>query len=142
MLTRMSEKTWDLVVDIFRQVRSKHGTPGRDDRLFLEATHYFAVHNIIRRAPPAEFGNWNTVWTRFSRLSKAGTFEAFFQALVGCSETAGLIEMFDSTTCRAHVSAAGATASRTISRPADPVAALAPKSISSATSTVCQSTSI
>jgi transposase len=140
MLTKMTEENWDLVVDIFRQVRSKRGAPGRDDRLFLEAMHYFAVHNITWRALPAEFGAWNTVWKRFSRLSKAGTFEALFQALAGCSETAGLIQMFDSTTCRAHVSAAGAKGGRKISRLAGPVAVLAPRSISSVISTACHST--
>jgi transposase len=108
MLTKMTEEKWDLVVDIFRQAHPKRGAKGRDDQLFLKALHYFIVHNITWRALPAEFGNWNSVWKRFRRLSAAGTFEAFFQALAACSETAGLIRMFDSTTARAHVSAAGA----------------------------------
>jgi transposase len=142
MLTRMTDQQWDLVVDTFRQVRSKRGARGRDDRLFLEAMHYFAVHNITWRALPAAFGDWNTVWKRFSRLSRAGTFEAFFQALAGCSETAGLIQMFDSTTCRAHVSAAGAKGGRTIRRLAAPAAVSEPKFMSSAISTACHSTSI
>ena len=45
---------------------------------------------------------------RFSRLSQAGTFEAFFQMLADHSPTAHLVQMFDSTVVRAHVSAAGA----------------------------------
>ena len=36
-----------------------------------------------------------------------GTFEAFFDALAAMSETAHLVQMFDSTVVRAHVSAAG-----------------------------------
>jgi hypothetical protein len=35
-------------------------------------------------------------------------FEAFFEALAGLSQTAHLVQMFDSTVVRAHVSAAGA----------------------------------
>jgi hypothetical protein len=35
-------------------------------------------------------------------------FEAFFDALAAMSETAHLVQMFDSTVVRAHVSAAGA----------------------------------
>jgi transposase len=108
MLTKMTEETWTLAVDIFRQVGPRRGQKGADDRRFLEALHYFTVHNITWRALPETFGNWNAIWKRFSRLSRNGTFEAFFRALVGCSRTAAVIQMFDSTTARAHVSAAGA----------------------------------
>jgi hypothetical protein len=59
---------------------------------------------------PSEYGNWNSVWKRFWRLSRSGVFEAFFQMLAECSQTAHLIQFFDSTTARAHVSAAGAKA--------------------------------
>src|SRR5919107_468687 len=55
-----------------REGRSRRGDKGRDDRRFLEALHYFAVHNVTWRALPAEFGNWNSVWKRFWRLSVAG----------------------------------------------------------------------
>ena len=108
MLTKMTEETWSLVVDIFRQVCPRRGQKGADDCRFLKALHYFTVHNITWRALPETFGNWNTIWKRFSRLSRNGTFETFFRALAGCSRTAGVIQMFDSTTARAHVSAAGA----------------------------------
>jgi transposase len=108
MLTRMTDDDWTVVLDIFRAVRSRRGDKGRNDRRFLEALHYFTLHNITWRALPAEFGPWNSIWKRFWRLSQTGTFEAFFQALAECSRTAGLIQMFDSTSIRAHVSAAGA----------------------------------
>jgi transposase len=52
------------------------------------------------------------VWKRFWRLSQTGTFEAFFEALASLSETAHLVQMFDSTIVRAHVSAAGAKGGR------------------------------
>jgi transposase len=74
------------------------------------------THNITWRALPAEFGPWNTVWRRFWRLSQNGTFEAFFQALAGCSQTAGIIQIFDSTSIRAHVPAAGAKGGRSSPR--------------------------
>src|ERR1700712_955239 len=66
------------------------------------------VNNVAWRALPAEFGRWNSVWKRFWRLREAGVFEAFFETLANLSETAHLIQMFDSTVVRAHVSAAGA----------------------------------
>ena len=108
MLTKMTEEDWSITIEVFRAARSRRGQPGRDDRKFLEALHYFTVHNLTWRALPAEFGNWNSVWKRFWRLSRAGVFEVFFQLLAETSPTAGLVQMFDSTVVRAHVSAAGA----------------------------------
>src|SRR4051812_26927702 len=108
MLTRMTDENWEMVVQVFRAVRSRRGDKGRNDRRFLEALHYFTLHNINWRALPAEFGNWNSVWKRFWRLSRAGVFEAFFDALAATSRTAHLVQMLDSTIVRAHVSAAGA----------------------------------
>ena len=108
MLTRMTDQDWETVVQVFRACRSRRGDKGRDDRTFLEALHYFSVHNITWRALPEAFGNWNSIWKRFWRLSRAGVFEAFFDALAAMSRTAHLVQMFGSTVVRAHVSAAGA----------------------------------
>ena len=119
MLTQMTEEDWAVAIEVFRAVRSKRGEPGRDDRKFLEALHYFTVHNITWRALPAEFGNWNSVWKRFWLLSQTGTFEAFFEALASLSDTAHLVQMFDSTVVRAHVSAAGAKGGKTPRRLVD-----------------------
>ena len=129
MLTQMTEEDWSIAVEVFQAVRSKRGEPGRNDRKFLEALHYFTVHNITWRALPAEFGNWNSVWKRFWRLSQTGTFEAFFEALASLSGTAHLVQMFDSTIVRAHVSAAGAKGGRPPRRLADRAAAFRQKSI-------------
>ncbi|MGB8525766.1 MAG: transposase [Rhodoplanes sp.] len=123
-------------------MRSRRGDKGRDDRKFLEALHYFTVHNITWRALPVEFGHWNSIWKRFWRLSRAGVFEAFFDALAALNESAHLVQMFDSTVARAHVSAAGAKGGKTIRRSAVRVAASQPKSTSRSTSTACRSPSI
>jgi transposase len=96
---------------------------GRDQYVYAADPCNTAVHNITWRALPAEFGHWNTVWKRFWRLSRTGVFEAFFQALAGLSQTAHLVQMFDSTVVRAHVSAAGAKGGRMAKRSAAPAAA-------------------
>jgi transposase len=141
MLTRMTDEEWAIVLDLFRACRSRRGDKGRDDRRFLEALHYFSVHNITWRALPAEFGPWNSVWKRFWRLSRAGVFEAFFEALAGLSRTAHLVQLFDSTVVRAHVSAAGAKGGRTVRRSAARAAASRPRSTSRSTSMACRSPS-
>src|SRR5690348_2205729 len=108
MLTGMTERDWSIVLEVFAAAQSRRGEPGHDDRRFLEALHYFTVHNITWRALPAEYGKWNSVWKRFWRLSRSGVFEVFFQLLAEQSRTAHLVQFFDSTVVRAHVSAAGA----------------------------------
>jgi transposase len=90
MLTRMTEEDWATVLEVFTACHSRRGDKGRDDRKFLEALHYFTVHNITWRALPAEFGFWNSVSKRFWRLSQSGVFMAFFEALASFSETAHL----------------------------------------------------
>ena len=141
MLTGMTEEDWAITLEVFRAARSRRGDKGRDDRRFLEAVHYFTVHNITWWALPAAFGSWNSVWKRFWRLSRAGVFEAFFQALADLSPTAYLVQMFDSTAVRAHVSAAGAKGGRTVRRWAALAVALAPRSTSRLTSMASRSRS-
>lgn len=57
MLTAMSDEDWDVVM-VFRAVRSRRGAKGRDDRKFLEALHFFTVHNTTgaRCRPNSESG--------------------------------------------------------------------------------------
>ena len=88
MSTKMSEDDFTNAVTVFRACLPRSGAKGRDDRLFLEALHYFSVHNITWRALPERFGLWNSVWKRFDRLSKGGVFEDFFDTLAGLSSTA------------------------------------------------------
>jgi transposase len=130
MLTRMTEEDWALALEVFDAAQSSRGEPGRDDRKFLEAILYFAVHNITWRALPAEYGKWNSVWKRFWRLSRSGVFEVFFQLLAEQSRTAHLVQFFDSTVVRAHVSAAGAKGGSKIRRSAARAAASRRKSTS------------
>ena len=72
MLTRMTERDWTVALEVFRGCLSRRGDKGRDDLLFLRAMRHFSVHNITWRALPAEHGRWNSVWKRFSRLSRSG----------------------------------------------------------------------
>jgi len=141
MLTRMTEDDWAIVLEVFDAAQSRRGEPGHDDRKFLEALHFFTVHNLTWRALPAEYGKWNSVWKRFWRLSRSGVFEAFFQLLAETSQTAHLVQMFDSTVVRAHVSAAGAKGGSKTRRSDAPAAASLAKSTSRPTSTACPSPS-
>ena len=138
MSTRMNEEDWGHTLEVFRACLPRRGRKATDDRLFLEALHFFTVENVRWRALPERFGHWNSVWKRFDRLSKAGVFEAFFDTLAAMSASAHLIQMFDSTIVRAHVSAAGAKggnkARRSAARVADSRRKSTPKRTVPATS--------
>src|ERR1700691_5568450 len=112
MSTQMDEDDWAHTLVVFRACLPRRGRKAEDDRRFLEALHFFTVENVRWRALPERFGPWNSVWKRFDRLSKAGVFEAFFDTLASMSSTAHILQMFDSTVVRAHVSAAGAKGAR------------------------------
>lgn len=108
MLTRLADKDLDILVALFEASLERRGAKAHDNRVFLQAIIYFSVHSIHWRALPSEFGSWNSVWRRFSRLSKNGTFERLFDALAECGAASHLAQMIDSTVVRAHISAAGA----------------------------------
>ena len=129
MSTKMADDDWELALEVFRACLPARGAKARDDGLFLEALHHFTVHNITWRALPERFGNWNSIWKRFDRLGKAGVFEDFFAMLAGLSGTAHLVQMFDSTVIRAHVSAAGAKGGKRIRHSDGHAAGSARKSI-------------
>jgi transposase len=69
----MTEDHRAAVLRVFAASCSRRGAKGLNDRRFLEALHYFTVHNITGRALPEGFGNWNSIWNRFWRLIAAFT---------------------------------------------------------------------
>jgi len=58
------------------------------------------------RDVPPKYGNWNTIYRRFRRWSDAGVWEAVSVTLAEIMADSGHYSI-DSTTVRAHVSAAG-----------------------------------
>jgi transposase len=142
MSTRMDEEDWAHTLAVFRACLPRRGRKADDDRRFLEALHFFTVENVRWRALPERFGHWNSVWKRFDRLSKAGVFEAFFDTLASMSSSAHLIQMFDSTIVRAHVSAAGAKGGKNCRRSGVRAAASPRKSTPSRTHRAISSLSI
>ena len=48
---------------------------------FLNAVLYVIENGCKWRALPKEYGNWHTIYTRFNRWCKNGTWERIFTAL-------------------------------------------------------------
>ena len=94
---------------IERLVSGKEGDKGRhgeDNRLFVDAVLWIARAGAPWRDLPPAFGNWNSVFQRFRRWAKKGSWERIFQALVENPDFEYLI--IDSTIVRAHQHAGGA----------------------------------
>lgn len=87
----------------------KAGDPGRtgeNNRLFVEAVLWIARTGSPWRDLPAEFGLWNSVYTRFARWSNDGVWLRVFAEL---AKDADFEEVFlDSTIVRAHQHSSGA----------------------------------
>ncbi len=96
------------------------GVTGRDNRLFVDAVLWVARTGSPWRDLPSEFGEWNSVYVRFSRWAKTGVWESLFNALADAPDFEYLI--IDSTIVRAHQHAAGAKGGLKI-RPSDARAA-------------------
>jgi transposase len=86
--------------------RQDCGVTAKDNRLFLEAVLWIARTGSPWRDLPKEFGNWHSVYVRFARWCKKGTWARLAEAV---SDDPDLEMLFiDSTIVRAHQHAAGA----------------------------------
>jgi putative transposase len=59
------------------------------------------------RDMPERYGNWNSVFVRFTRWSKLGVWDAAFETLASLGPPADKEHAVDSTIIRAHQHAAG-----------------------------------
>jgi transposase len=93
--TRLSEADWAAVLEVFRTCLPRRGGKGKDDRTFLEAMRHFSGHGVSWRTLPKEFGNWNTIWKRYWRLSRSGVLKLFLDKLAASRKTAHLAPVFE-----------------------------------------------
>jgi putative transposase len=84
---------------------SNPGRTGTKNRLFVEAVLWLARTGVPWRDLPSVFGNWNSVFIRFSRWSKDGVWDRLFGAMADDPEFEYI--MIDSTVVRAHQHPAG-----------------------------------
>jgi putative transposase len=82
------------------------GSTGRDNRMFVEGVLWIVLTGSPWRDLPEAFGDWNSVFRRFSRWSIKGVWWRIFEAMSDDPDFEYLI--VDSTIVRAHQHAAGA----------------------------------
>ena len=82
------------------------GTSGCNNRMFVEGVLWIVRTGSPWRDLPEAFGDWNSVFRRFSRWSRKGVWWRVFAAMSDDPDFEYLI--VDSTIVRAHQHAAGA----------------------------------
>lgn len=106
----ISDANWERIQHLLPGRPGQPGWTARDNRLFLDAVLWVAKTGAPWRDLPERFGNWNSVWRRFDRWARKGTWQQVFEALQD-PDLEWLI--LDSTIVRAHPHAAGAKKKRT-----------------------------
>jgi transposase len=106
----IADADWNRIEDLLPGRPGQHGKAAKDNRLFIDAVLWVAKTGAPWRDLPERFGNWNSVWRRFSRWSAKGVWARVLEVLAD-ADLEWLV--LDSTVVRAHPHAAGAKKSGT-----------------------------
>ena len=82
------------------------GRPPEDNRNIINGILWRLRCGTAWRDVPEKYGNWNSIYRRFRRWSASGVWESVATALAETMAESGHYNI-DSTSIRAHVSAAG-----------------------------------
>lgn len=116
----LSDEQWNRISSLIIGRPDQRGSTGRDNRMFVEGVLWIVRTGAPWRDLPEVFGEWNSVFRRFSRWSEKGVWSGIFEALSDDPDFEYLI--IDSTIIRAHQHASGAKGGLKI-RPSDARAA-------------------
>jgi transposase len=102
----LSDAAWARMAPLIIGRPDQKGSTGRDNRMFVEGVLWIVRTGAPWRDLPEAFGDWNSVFRRFSRWSIKGVWWRIFEAMSDDPDFEYLI--VDSTIVRAHQHAAGA----------------------------------
>jgi len=102
----LSDAAWERMAPLIIGRPDQKGSTGRDNRMFVEGVLWIVRTGSPWRDLPEVFGDWNSVFRRFSRWSIKGVWWRIFEAMSDDPDFEYLI--VDSTIVRAHQHAAGA----------------------------------
>ena len=106
MTVKLTDEQWQKILPVLKTYPQIRLGAGRDVRRFLEAVLWVTRSGAQWRLLPRKYGQWNSVYKRFSRWSDLKVFENLFEH---CSQDRDLEHLLiDSTIVRAHACAAGA----------------------------------
>ena len=96
----LSDAQWELISGLIIGRPDQRGSTGRDNRMFVEAVLWIVRTGAPWRDLPEIFGNWNSIFRRFSRWSEKGVWERIFLGVSDDPDFEYLI--VDSTIIRVH----------------------------------------
>ena len=102
----LSDEQWARISGLIIGRPDQRGSTGRDNRMFVEGVLWIVRTGSPWRDLPEAFGEWNSVFRRFSRWSHKGIWQRVFETLSDDPDFEYLI--IDSTIVRAHQHASGA----------------------------------
>ena len=77
----LSDEQWDRVSGLIIGRPDQRGSTGRDNRMFVEGVLWIVRTGSPWRDLPEVFGEWNSVFRRFSRWSQKGVWQRIFDAM-------------------------------------------------------------
>ena len=111
----LTDAEWALIAPLLPGAEGKkNGRPRLDDRKVLNGIFFILRTGSPWRDLPEAFGEWNSVFRRFSRWSRKGVWQRLFEAMSDDPDFEYLI--IDSTIVRAHQHASGAKGGLAIRR--------------------------
>src|SRR6266481_2725063 len=96
----LSDAAWERIAPLIIGRPDQKGSTGRDNRMFVEGVLWIVRTGSPWRDLPEAFGDWNSVFRRFSRWSFKGVWWRIFEAMSDDPDFEYLI--VDSTIVRAH----------------------------------------
>ena len=102
----LSDAAWERMAPLIIGRPDQKGSTGRDNRMFVEGVLWIVRTGSPGRDLPDAFGEWNSVFRRFSRWSQKGIWHRIFEAMSDDPDFEYLI--VDSTIIRTHQHASGA----------------------------------
>ena len=107
MQVKLTDAEWQKILPVLQSCAPKIRLGSHfHARRFLEAMLWITRSGAQWRLLPKSYGNWNTVYKRFSDWSERGVFDKLFAHFSQDPDLESLL--IDSTVVRAHACAVGA----------------------------------